>query len=1517
MPNVSTLISVDSFGTLGTLDSLFGAFFGATNLVSVPSTLPTSVTKIPQTFQGATKFNDPDVALWDTSRITNMTGTFADAASFNQNLSSWSLAAVTSVGNMFNGATAFNNGCATGVFTCPLTWSTPNLVATLEAFKNTLKFNQNLNSWSMTKVVNTTGMFSYSGFNNGCVDGDTSCPMNWTFPLATNFTSFFLGAPIFNQNVTSFLSGPNNATSFYAMFRESPKFNNGTDDPPINTWQTGKVTTFKEMFNGGGSMAFNRHIEGWSMASALDLSWMFRGATAFNNGCAKGVRTCPLTWSNTGKVTTINSFANYGNSSGSAVMSFDQSINSWDITSMTDFSASFGWSVFNNGGEPFWPGKTVKTGAIMNRMFAVNPWFNVPVGGLNVSGVKNMSSMFTYATGFNQDLSGWQVSGLTNQQCCFPSEHSMQNFFASVPFAAHGISVTNYEKWLNSLTTDGGATTYVPAGTIMNMGNSKYTCNAEAVRAALATKFTLTDGGKAPLPPPTINSITPGDGFLDVAFSAPKCFGVAQSPSFYYYSRDNGATWVYFAAPSPASADGTVRISGNNGQTYPVRLRAYLGGQGDGAPSDAVNGTPVGPIGLDAVVTIADKTYDGTTRATITGCQLRVRGTSPAQFITDPTIASCDVSAATATFAFSHARPASAWAVTTVGASLTGPRASEYRLQATPPSTAKINPAPLAVVPSNVEVIAGTAANAVVYPYVLSGWVNGETAATYTITAPTCTAPAYTDAMIASDPAVTISCTGGTLVNTVPSNIFSNYTLVRTATAQLSVASGPPPVTVQATITASDREYDATRNASIACEISGGDPSDTLSCDVSGLTAQFDTKNVGNSKTVTATGITLSVNTNNSGKTYVLAGTSWTATASITPKSVTPAITVNDKVYDRTKSATIATCTLTGVIVSEAAVVTCDKTGALAEFDTAAAGTGKTVTASGLILSGNSNGNYVATSDGASTTASITRRPVEVKALADTKVYDGTTASDAVPIAGLLPGQITNATQSFDAADASDARTLSVDVLCASVTITDNAEDVTSSYVISCDFTSAIGVITPAPVTISPVAESRAYDGTASSSGTPNITGLFGSDAIDATQVFDSPNGGDRDLEITSFSFTSGDPANYIVDDSPTVKGQISAVGPIRVKATSVAYGFDGSTPTLGYSATGFMGDDDFVIEPQCKVFATTDLTYITPITNFATITPNSYIVHCFNGDAGTNYTGIEYDDGSFQPQGTATYTGPRLVYAKTGTPSASVTLSATVDPATVDCYVLFSLYDADDTDTPTYEFGPFGASSGAVATTQIVAVGVYTVEITAFGNCYGRSDDVLSVVPAEVGRGSVGGGFYRNINDITPPRVNLGYEVQVRTSSKNGVTTTTTKGQVLWMAKVGWRVKASINYSSIDGTTKWTRIACPSKPNDWPSITRPTCGQIQGSGVLQRLDPDTLTWETYDAAITFTMTVYDGGQVTTCKLKSSCRTTLYPDFVGMTIWASDGSQILPGTVTPGIPTSEPVRLANGQTRIF
>ena len=79
---------------------------------------------------------------------------------------------------------------------------------------------------------------------------------------------------------------------------------------------------------------------------------------------------------------------------------------------------------------------------------------------------------------------------------------------------------------------------------------------------------------------------------------------------------------------------------------------------------------------------------------------------------------------------------------------------------------------------------------------------------------------------------------------------------------------------------------------------------------------------------------------------------SGTGALTVNPKSVTPAIAAANKPYNGTTSATVTSCTLSGLVSGD--VVSCTGT---ATFATASVGAGKTVTASGLTLTGAAAGN--------------------------------------------------------------------------------------------------------------------------------------------------------------------------------------------------------------------------------------------------------------------------------------------------------------------------------------------------------------------------------------------------------------------------------------------------------------------------------------------------------------------------------------------------------------------------------
>ena len=154
---------------------------------------------------------------------------------------------------------------------------------------------------------------------------------------------------------------------------------------------------------------------------------------------------------------------------------------------------------------------------------------------------------------------------------------------------------------------------------------------------------------------------------------------------------------------------------------------------------------------------------------------------------------------------------------------------------------------------------------------------------------------------------------------------------------------------------------------------------------LSGGTATFADRNVGNGKTVTGTGFLLA----GAGGNYSLASSTLTTTADITPRSVSGQITVANKVYDGGTVATILTRTLSGPFAGD--VVALD--GGTANFADKNVGNGKTVNVTGLALSGAQAGNYQLSRDLATTTANITPLTVTGSFTAGNKVYDSTTAA--------------------------------------------------------------------------------------------------------------------------------------------------------------------------------------------------------------------------------------------------------------------------------------------------------------------------------------------------------------------------------------------------------------------------------------------------------------------------------------------------------------------------------------------
>lgn len=188
----------------------------------------------------------------------------------------------------------------------------------------------------------------------------------------------------------------------------------------------------------------------------------------------------------------------------------------------------------------------------------------------------------------------------------------------------------------------------------------------------------------------------------------------------------------------------------------------------------------------------------------------------------------------------------------------------------------------------------------------------------------------------------------------------ANYTALATATTSADINKAL--LTIAAN--AQDKTYDGNTTAQVTLSVN---PVNGDTVTASGG-ANFADRNAGAGKTITVTDITLSgADVSN----YTLANDTATATASITPRTLTPVVTVANKVYDATSSAVVSQRTVAGLPGDEISL-----SGGTAVFVDKNAGT-QSVNVTGLTLSGPNAGNYTIAGT-ARTLATITPAPLTI-----------------------------------------------------------------------------------------------------------------------------------------------------------------------------------------------------------------------------------------------------------------------------------------------------------------------------------------------------------------------------------------------------------------------------------------------------------------------------------------------------------------------------------------------------------
>ncbi len=296
------LTATDNLNLTGTTD-LSMAFIGCENLSSSGNMNGwdvSSVTDMSGMFCGASSFNQP-IGNWDVSSVTDMIGMFWAASSFNQPIGNWDVSSVENMPRMFYEAFSFNQ---------PLgNWDVSSVVDMREMFRGASSFNQPIGNWNVSSVIFIYGMFYGASLFNQPLG-------NWDVSSIIDLSRMFDGASSFNQPISNW--DVSSVIYMGYMFSGASSFNQ-----PIGNWDVSSVTDMGMMFWGASS--FNQPIGNWDVSSVTYMGYMFSGASSFNQ---------PIGNWDVSSLTSMH-YMFYSASS------FNQPLGNWNISSVREMDNMF------------------------------------------------------------------------------------------------------------------------------------------------------------------------------------------------------------------------------------------------------------------------------------------------------------------------------------------------------------------------------------------------------------------------------------------------------------------------------------------------------------------------------------------------------------------------------------------------------------------------------------------------------------------------------------------------------------------------------------------------------------------------------------------------------------------------------------------------------------------------------------------------------------------------------------------------------------------------------------------------------------------------------------------------------------------------------------------------------------------------------------------------------------------------------------------------------------------------
>ncbi len=460
--------------------------------------------------------------------------------------------------------------------------------------------------------------------------------------------------------------------------------------------------------------------------------------------------------------------------------------------------------------------------------------------------------------------------------------------------------------------------------------------------------------------------------------------------------------------------------------------------------------------------------------------------------------------------------------------------------------------------------------------------------------------------------------------------------------------------------TGSNKVYDGNTTALVTLtdnRIAGDVFTDTYAA------ANYSDKNVANGKTITVTGI--GIGTSTAANNYNLTNTTATTTGNITKRDLIVSATGTDKVYDGNTSAVVS-------LTDNRVAGDVFNTGyAGASFDNKNAGTGKTVTVTGIAIAppppplmimmpggpGGSfilmpapsmpydGGNYNLVSSTVTTTANITPRDLNVFANAESKVYDGNTNAVVTFNDNRISGDVFNT--NFTSANFSDKNVGGKLITVNGISISNpvgGGDAGNYNLLNTTSFTK--GQITPRDLIVGATGQDKGYDGNTKAVVTLNDNRIVG-DLITVTYTgasfVDKNAGNNKNVNVFGISLLgAGSPPgegfgdrrireesnpanNYRLVNTTAVTTADITPASLKVAGNNQAIVSGAALPNLTFTFSGFIAGE-------------TDSLFTGAL---ATVSPNSpvgtYNITQGTLSAGSNYA-IAYTNGlltiASSPQG-------------------------------------------------------------------------------------------------------------------------------------------------------------------------------------------------------------------------------------------------------------------------------------------